>query len=227
MKQQLYKLYQSLGYTFRDEALIHQALTHRSVSQKNNERLEFLGDALLGMLIAEALYQRFPQVSEGEMSRVRSNLVQGLTLSEIARDLRLGDYLHLGVGELKSGGFDRDSILADALEAVMGAMYLDSDFNTCKQVVIAWYETRLQAPDLFKKIKDPKTLLQEHLQAQKMPLPQYTVLSIEGEAHDLTFLVKCTVSGLPFEVERSASTRRGAEQKTAEAFLAWLEQDHV
>lgn len=226
MTKKLDTLFKKLGYQFKDKALLDMALTHRSVSKNNNERLEFLGDALLSLIIAEALYIKFPKTKEGELSRIRSKLVKGETLSVLAREFQLGEYLNLGIGELKTGGFNRDSILADAFEAVIGAMYLDSDHQTCKERVLSWYAERLEDPKLFHKLKDPKTQLQEYLQARQLPLPEYDIIDTSGEPHEQVFTVICKVSGVSHKTKNSDKTRRRAEQKAAKEFLAWMEEHH-
>lgn len=207
-----------LGYCFRDPALLETALTHRSsAGQPNNERLEFIGDALLNCVIALTLYERYPQASEGDLSRLRATLVKGDTLAGIAGELELGRHLHLGGGELKSGGYRRHSILADALEAVFGAIYLDSDFATCRRLILELYEPRLVALPPVSELKDPKTRLQEYLQAQQRPLPVYNVLEVRGEAHARCFTIECTVEDLITVAE--GSSRRKAEQTAAHEML--------
>ena len=174
------KLSKRLGYQFSREELLEIALTHRSVGTPNNERLEYLGDSVLNFMIADALYHRFDEASEGKLSRLRANLVNGETLAGIARILHLGDFLHLGPGELKSGGFSRDSILAGAMEAIIGAVYLDGGFKKSHELVMRIYHDTLEELSLDIPLKDPKTRLQEFLQAQKLPLPSYNVLTITG-----------------------------------------------
>lgn len=204
-----------LGYTFQQPELLRQALTHRSHSAANNERLEFLGDGVLGCVIASQLYRRFPQTPEGDLSRLRSYLVKESALSELAMRLELGSKLRLGDGEVKSEGWRRPSVLADAVEALIGAVYLDGGFAAAEILIVALYA------DIFTKLdpktlgKDPKTLLQEHLQAQKIALPQYTVLSTEGEAHCQTFRVECHIPALNIRTEGEAGNRRAAEQQAA------------
>lgn len=217
------RLEAALGYSFTDDRLLEAALTHRSASGPNNERLEFLGDAILGMLVAEELFRRFPAASEGQMSRMRASVVRGESLAEIAKRLSLGDYLCLGPGELKSGGYRRASILADALEAILGAIYLDSDIELCRAFVARHFSTHLQrlTPDVI--LKDPKTRLQEYLQARQQELPQYTVTTIEGDAHNQVFTVECSVNGLE-PVTATARSRRKAEQAAAAVLLEALEQ---
>lgn len=193
-------------------------MTHRSsAGQPNNERLEFLGDALLNCVVALTLYERYPQASEGDLSRLRATLVKGDTLAGIAGELELGSCLHLGDGELKSGGYRRHSILADALEAVFGAVYLDSDFDTCRQRILHLYEPRLAALPPVSELKDPKTRLQEQLQAQQRSLPVYSVLAVDGEPHAQRFTIECTVEDLTTVAE--GSSRRKAEQTAAREML--------
>lgn len=214
-----------IGHEFKDEELLHLALTHRSVSGKNNERLEFLGDSLLNFIIADALYLRYPNLKEGELSRLRANLVNGTTLAALAREFKIGDCLILGIGELKSGGFQRDSILADSLEAIIAAIYLDADITTCRERVLMWFDSRLKDPDATKQLKDPKTRLQEYLQSHQLPLPQYSILAIEGEAHAQIFHVQCRVPGIDITTKSVATTRRAAEQQAADDFLSEIEKN--
>ncbi|HIQ40261.1 MAG TPA: ribonuclease III [Sulfurivirga caldicuralii] len=220
--QQLQALAERLGHTFSDLSLLRQALTHRSAASHNNERLEFLGDSLLNFIIAEALFSSHTQLPEGDLSRLRAHLVKGDTLAQIAREIGLSDYLILGGGELKSGGYRRDSILADAVEAIIAAVYLDAGISACRDLVLRLYHNRLQEVDPKKIGKDAKTRLQEWLQKRKAPLPQYEVLEIRGPAHDQTFHVACYVDGLP-PFEASAGSRRKAEQLAAEKALAKLD----
>lgn len=212
---QLSVLMRSLGYQFKDEKLLLRALTHRSALPMHNERLEFLGDSLLNYIIAQNLYFLFEKANEGELTRLRARFVKGDTLSEIANELGISSYLKLGTGELRSGGTQRPSILADALEAIIAAIYLDSDLTMCKVTVEAWFASRLAEVSLEQDQKDAKTRLQEYLQAQKKSLPEYEVLSIEGEAHAQSFRVQCAVEGLERPTEGIASTRRRAEQQAA------------
>lgn len=221
--QTLVRLMQSLGYQFNDENKLKLALTHRSVSgNHNNERLEFLGDAILGMIIAEYLYQRFPQEKEGRLTRLRATLVKQESLAELGRNLKLGDYLSLGAGELKSGGFRRDSILADTVEALLGAIYLDSQsVDACRRCLLSWYGSRLEQVSTEPSLKDPKSRLQEYLQSHHLPLPVYSVLSVFGEDHNQTFKVQCHVDHSP-PVQGSGNSRRYAEQAAATALLRQL-----
>ena len=204
-----------LGYLFDDPALLRQALTHRSHSAPHNERLEFLGDGVLNCVIASILYERFPRLPEGHLSRLRANLVNQETLSRLATELDLGHELRLGEGELKSGGFRRPSILADALEAVMGAIFLDGGFERAAQAIRRIYAPLLEELDPQELGKDPKTLLQEHLQGRRLPLPQYTVVSVRGEAHEQQFQVECAIPELNIRTVGEGSSRRSAEQSAA------------
>lgn len=222
MNPSLDRLTQALGYVFNAPELLRSALTHRSFGSKHNERLEFLGDAVLSFIISSELYARFPALDEGRLSRLRASLVKGDTLAELARGLALGEYLQLGSGELKSGGFRRASILADALEAVIGAIYLDGGIDATRRVVLALYGDNLDNVSPSVNLKDPKTRLQEYLQSRRLPLPQYEVVSVTGEAHDQTFVVRCFVQGLPEPTEGVGASRRRAEQAAAEAALKTL-----
>ena len=210
-----------LGYTFTDDALLRTALTHRSAAGANNERLEFLGDSILNFVIAEALFEHYPKAKEGELSRLRASLVKGDTLADAARAIELGDYLNLGSGELKSGGFRRDSILADALEALLAAVYLDSDFATCRALIRRLFGPQLAALPAADQLKDPKTRLQEALQARQQALPVYDVLAVSGEPHDQKFTVRCTIDNGLVTVAEGAS-RRKAEQEAARQALRQL-----
>ena len=211
-------LYKKLGYDFKNDSHLLMALSHRSVGKNNNERLEFLGDSVIGYVIAEELYQRFPGEDEGNLSRYRSLLVKGETLASIARHFEVGKYLRLGGGELKSGGFRRASILADAMEAIIGAITLDSDIETARKCILHWYQERLDNIKTLD-LKDPKTRLQEFLQARKMSLPIYSVVSINGKEHAQIFQVDCVVQELDQLVTAEASSRRAAEQKSAGLML--------
>lgn len=208
-------LLQALVRTFSDESLLDLALTHRSAGGRNNERLEFLGDALINACVAEALYRRHGDYEEGDLSRLRANLVNQEALAEVARELDLGSYLTLGPGELKSGGFRRASILADALEALVGAVFLDAGFAAARDVVLKLLETRLAAPPSAESLKDAKTRLQEVLQARDLPLPVYAVESVRGEPHRQIFRVSCTIGVLEVRTEGEAASRRAAEQEAA------------
>ncbi|NDV13946.1 ribonuclease III [Crenobacter caeni] len=217
------RLSDAIGYRFTEPAWLRQALTHRSFGTPNNERLEFIGDSILNYTVARMLYDRFPALSEGELSRLRANLVNQQTLSEIAVVLKLGDELYLGEGELKSGGFNRPSILADALEATFAAVSFDADFSTAEAVVRRLYDARVAAIDPTRHAKDAKTRLQEALQARRYPLPRYRIVSQSGEAHEQHFIVACELGDLGIDTTGEGSSRRGAEQQAAEAALERLE----
>jgi len=209
------KLEKKIGYSFNNRDFLLQALTHRSMGGAHNERLEFLGDSLLGMFVAEALYVKFPKVTEGDLSRMRSTLVCGQTLAELARDFGTGDFLLLGPGELKSGGFRRDSILADSVEAIIAAIYLDSDIKQCETLVLSWYQSRLNKIEPGVSQKDPKTQLQEWLQGRRLPLPTYTVLEVTGQAHNQKFTMSCEIDGVEEKSVGVGTSRRKAEQNAA------------
>lgn len=215
------RLQKIVNYQFSNLDFLEQALTHRSVGARNNERLEFLGDAILNMAVARDLYQRFPQAREGQMSRLRASMVKGKTLAEIAREFELGEYLRLGSGELKSGGFRRDSILADTVEAIIGAISLDADLMTAEAKVLEWYESRLLSLTLEDVRKDNKTRLQEYLQGKKLSLPSYEVVSITGEPHCQEFHVQCLLDDGK-ESNAIGSSRKIAEQKAARELLKQL-----
>ena len=219
MNSSLQRLEKKIGYQFNDENFLKLALTHRSANGIHNERLEFLGDSILSFVVADELYHRFPKVDEGDMSRMRATLVRGHTLAELGREFQLGDYLFLGPGELKSGGFRRDSILADAVEAIIGGIYLDSDTEVIRRIILAWYKTRLDSIEPGISQKDPKTRLQEYLQGRRKPLPTYTVTKIKGEAHNQEFTIECIVAGLDKPVIGKGSSRRKAEQSAADIAL--------
>lgn len=225
MKRDLAVLAKTLGYRFSDVDLLEQALTHRSVGPRNNERLEFLGDSILNFVISEALYQHCDKAKEGALTRQRASLVKGETLAELAIDFELGEYLHLGVGEMRSGGYRRASILADALEAIIAAIYLDSDIATVKKLILSWFAERLASLQQTDVLKDPKTRLQELLQARYIPLPEYKVVSTEGEQHCQTFTVECRIQGYPEATVGIANSRRRAEQEAAKQFLQRLMAD--
>ncbi|OIR16189.1 ribonuclease 3 [mine drainage metagenome] len=205
-----------LGYHFLQPQLLQRALTHRSYSAAHNERLEFLGDSVLNCAIAKYLYDTYPDLPEGDLSRLRSNLVNQQTLAILAQQLNLGEQLLLGEGERKSAGFRRPSILADGLEAVFGAVLLDADFSAAEKVVLGLYVPFISQTDLQALGKDAKTLLQENLQARKLPLPQYNVVEIKGEAHAQTFVVSCEVGQLGLITQGEGGSRRVAEQIAAE-----------
>ena len=216
------KLQKNISYQFNNVELLKQALTHRSVSKKNNERLEFLGDSILGCIISRELYQRFPLIDEGQLSRLRSHLVRGQTLAKLAKTINLSETLVLGQGELKSGGFRRESIQADAFEAILGAIFLDSDYLTVSGVVLKLYEDLLNDASPEDSLKDFKTQLQELLQKKGYSLPQYEVIKTKGQDHDAIFYVRCIVSEYDLEVEREAKSIKRAEQACAESLLERL-----
>ena len=206
-----------LGYRFSNAALLQQALTHRSHGVPHNERLEFLGDALLNFVIARLLFQQFTALPEGDLSRLRAGLVNQHALSELAVSLSLGDHLRLGEGELKSGGFRRPSILADAFEALIGAIFLDGGFTAAEKVLAELYRPLLAAIDPGSPgNKDPKTRLQEYLQGRKLALPQYSIVSVSGEAHEQVFRVECAIAELSIRSRGEGPTRRAAEQQAAQ-----------
>ncbi|SFM12135.1 ribonuclease III [Marinobacter zhejiangensis] len=222
LKPDLEQLQRRIGYQFRQPEHLLLALTHRSFGNQNNERLEFLGDSIVNMVIAEHLFHYFEKAREGQLSRLRARMVKGVTLAEIGREFDLGRYLRLGSGELKSGGYRRESILADAVESIIGAIYLDSDFETCRQQVLRWFEQRLNNLNLQDTQKDPKTRLQEYLQSRQYPLPRYDVISVDGEAHAQTFHVSCVLPSLDRKTTGVGSSRRIAEQQAARSALKSL-----
>lgn len=217
------KLEQVLDYQFQNKELIKEALTHRSAGSKNNERLEFLGDSILNFVIAADLFQRYPESPEGDLSRIRASLVNKEGLYTVSKQLKLGDYLILGSGELKSGGYRRNSILADTVEAIIGAVYQDSDFGQCQQLILKlYYELLENIPDADS-LKDPKTRLQELLQSRKYGLPQYNIIEITGKAHNQQFKVTCEINELELQAEGKATNRRKAEQQAAEKIINLVE----
>ena len=209
MNDKLSRLEQKLGYPFQNKDLLVRAITHRSAGSRHNERLEFLGDSILSLVIAEVLYHRFPNVSEGDMSRMRATLVREKTLAELAREFALGDYLILGPGELKSGGYRRESILADTVEALIGAIYLDSDLDGIRTLMLNWYNERLDSIRPGVEQKDPKTRLQEFLPSRASELPLYEVVDIQGEPHCRSFLVECQVALLNDKTRGQGASRAG------------------
>lgn len=217
------RLENTLGYHFNHPELLHQALTHRSHSSPHNERLEFLGDSVLSCAIATLLYQRFSHLKEGDLSRLRANLVRQESLADIASGLALGDVLRLGEGELKSGGFRRPSILADTLEAVFGAIYLDASFAAAQEVIARLYQTRIEQIDPNDAGKDAKTALQEWLQGRRLPVPHYTLLTTRGEAHAQEFEVSCEIPAANLKVSGCGNSRRSAEQQAAQLALSRLQ----
>lgn len=219
------ELAKKLGITFNNPQLFVNALTHRSASSTNNERLEFLGDSILGFVIAQKIYELFPEASEGVLSRLRASLVNQGSLAELARKHKLGDYLLLGSGELKSGGFRRDSILSDALEAIIGALYNDQGMDVCQPWILQLFEEKLADLSMNNWQKDPKTQLQELMQSRKMELPDYTLMTMSGLAHEQTFRVKCTTPLLAESCIGTGNSRKKAEQSAAELMLELLTKD--
>jgi len=223
-EQAMARLSKNIGYSFKNTNLLIQAITHRSAKGQHNERLEFLGDSILGFVIAEVLFEQFPKHDEGDLTRMRSSLVKGVTLAEIGRDFNLGEYLILGPGELKSGGHRRESILEDAIEAIIGAVYLDSDIIVCKALILTWFAKRLSAIKPGHEQKDPKTRLQEYLQSRKISLPVYDVIDTTGQSHNQQFTVRCSTQVIDREVVAKGTSRRKAEQEAAQQVLAIIDE---
>ena len=217
------QLQDRLQYQFSDPQLLTLALSHRSCGSSNNERLEFLGDAVLGMAISSFLFQRFPEAREGDLSRIRSQIVRAESLAEIARNLELGPELLLGPGEMKSGGHRRDSILGDTVEALLGAVFLDQGLAAVEACIQNWFSASLNALTLDTQVKDAKTALQEWLQARGKPLPEYLVVKTEGEDHSRLFTMSCKIDAVKDAAEATASSRRKAEQLVAEKLVKKLE----
>jgi len=211
-----------INYQFSNIELLEMALTHRSFSKNNNERMEFLGDSILNNIISIDIYQRFPDISEGDLSRLRASLVKGETLAKVALEYSLGDFIKLGSGELKSGGFRRESILADTLEAIIGAVYLDSDHSTVTNFVLKLYSEYLDNCVPGDALKDPKTRLQEHLQAKGLSIPDYDVITITGKSHQQNFSVECNIDDLDKKFSGDGTSRRKAEQQAASTALKYL-----
>lgn len=219
MRKEASGLASALAVRFNNSELLEQALTHRSAGQPHNERLEFLGDAILGMIVAERLFNRFPEASEGQLSRLRAQLVKRDTLAKIAREIGLGEYLLMGSGELRAGGQSRDSTLSDALEAFLGAVYLDLGKEAVEQVFDRLFSKRLGQLDLSRSVKDPKTRLQEYLQSRNLALPQYSVTATSGKQHQQRFEVECTLPDLGMTATGEGRSRRKAEQDAASSAL--------
>lgn len=211
------------GHPFKNPDLLRQALRHRSIGVPHNERMEFLGDALVNLIVAEALHQRWPKADEGALTRARASLVRQSSLATIARRLGLGELIQFGPGELKSGGHRRDSILADGLEAIVAAVHLDAGFEACRALVLPWFEPMLDELPVGKVEKDPKTRLQEWLQARQLSRPEYTLMSTSGEEHARTFSVRCRTEDPPLDAEAEGGSLRAAEQAAAEQVLAKIE----
>jgi len=218
-------LRERLRYDFRDAAILRHALTHRSFGASHNERLEFVGDAVLNCVVGVELYQRFPSLPEGDLSRVRAALVNQDMLARIARRIDLGNDIRLGEGEQKSGGADRASILADALEAIFGAVFVDGGFDAARQVIVDCYGDDLARADPLALGKDPKTRLQEWLQARKLAVPEYVVIATTGEAHAQSFEVECRIPALGIVANGRGSSRRAAEQAAAESAIERVQSD--
>ncbi len=218
-------LLKKLEYSFSDMGLLDEALTHRSYSSKNNERLEFLGDGILNFVIAHELFKQYPDVQEGDLSRLRANLVNKDSLAEIAGYLELGEVISLGSGELKSGGFRRPSILADAVESIFGAVYCDGGFELCRELIVRLYTKRLALSMDLQSLKDPKTQLQELLQSRHFSLPDYQVTTITGQAHAQVFHVKCSIDKMKIEVTGEGKSRRKAEQIAAARAITQVEEN--
>jgi ribonuclease-3 len=225
VNRNLARLMRELGCGLQREQLLEQALTHRSAADENNERLEFLGDALLGFVIAEHLSERFPQADEGRLSRLRASLVRRETLAGIARSIDLGDCLRLGTGELRTGGHARDSILADALEAVFAAIYLDQGLEGARASILSVFGGTLDGVGSETATKDPKTLLQELLQAGRRPLPHYEVLAVTGSQHEQRFHVVCSLADGKERADGTGTSRRRAEQQAAANMLGLLGEE--
>ncbi|QLZ69426.1 ribonuclease III [Legionella sp. PC1000] len=222
MKVDLERLCRRLNYQFNHIAYLKQALTHCSVGSENYERFEFLGDSILSFIIANELFHRFPLQSEGQLSRLRSFLVRGDMLVELAKEIDLGDFLFLGQGELKSGGFRRASILSDAMEAIFAAIFLDGGIDPAQKVILGLYRSRLEDSNLNDCLKDAKTQLQEYLQAEKMALPEYTLTKVEGDEHNQIFYITCRVIGAKQKTFGQGPNRRKAEQFAAKLMLELL-----
>jgi len=218
-------LEKTLHYRFQNAELFQQALTHRSATNRNNERLEFLGDAVLDFVVSGAVYRAYPEAAEGDLSKLRAALVKDVTLAQLASEMGLGEHLILGSGEQKTGGHRRESILADALEAIFGAVFLDSGFDAAKQLIDQVYEQRYRNLPDIKDLRDPKTRLQEWLQARKMELPNYELVEVSGKDHKQRFSVTCTVVEKSAASTGESTTRRKAEQKAARKMMEILSEN--
>ena len=217
-------LEKSIKYKFKDDSILTLAMTHRSHSGKNNERLEFLGDSILNFVVADLLFKKFNDLDEGDLSRLRSQLVKEEPLSKLGNGLKIGDFLNLGVGELKSSGWRRPSILADAFEALIGAIFIDGGMKSASKFIEDSYADLIEKINPKEIYKDPKTILQEFLQAQKVSLPSYQVINVEGEAHNQLFTVICVVSKFDVKVEGGGRSRKIAEQDAAKEAMATIEK---
>ncbi|MDA9825895.1 ribonuclease III [Porticoccaceae bacterium] len=225
MASNVRQLEERLQYQFRDPELLSLALSHRSCGSSNNERLEFLGDSILGVTVTDFLYHQFPQAREGDLSRMRSQIVRAESLAQVAKKLQLGPELSLGPGEMKSGGQRRDSILGDTVEALIGAVYLDTGIDAARGAVNNWFKELLAAASDAQPVKDAKTALQEWLQQRSKPVPQYELVNTGGEAHSRLFTVSCKIDQVDKTISATASSRRKAEQLVAEQLLSELEQE--
>ncbi len=224
MRHNISDLCKILNYSFTDEELLRTALTHRSVKGQNNERLEFLGDSILNFVVAAELFERYPQAQEGDLSRIRASLVNKDTLAKVGQQLGLSNFLILGSGELKSGGSRRKSILADAVEAIFGAVFLDDGFDASRRLILQVYRQWFDNPVDASLLKDPKTRLQEYQQSRKKALPVYELINVTGKPHAQTFKVECRVDGLEESTIGSGTSRREAEQQAAEMALVLMDQ---
>lgn len=219
------ELCRKLGYTFINKKILTRALTHRSYHHENNERLEFLGDSLVNFVIADVLHSQYPKAAEGELSRWRATLINRETLGELGRQFELGRFLFLGQGELKSGGSERQSIVSCAMEAIIGAIYLDGGFAVARECILRWYDPLLKSLTKAASLKDPKTALQEYLQKKQYPLPIYTVEEMQGDAHEQHFVVSCFIESINKKTTGNGSSRRRAEQASAEAMLGIIKNE--
>ncbi len=217
-------LLKKLKYSFNDIAMLNEALTHRSYASKNNERLEFLGDGILNFVIADELFKLYPDVQEGDLSRLRANLVNKESLAEIAKKLNLGEVIKLGSGELKSGGYQRPSILADAVESIFGAVYCDGDFAAVRDLIVRLYTERLASPTDLQSLKDAKTRLQELVQSRRFALPDYQITHVTGHAHRQIFHVKCSIKQMSIDVNAEGRSRRKGEQLAADKAIVRVEE---
>lgn len=222
----LAQLMRNMDYQFKEQGLLCRALTHRSKGSKNYERLEFLGDSILGFVVAEWLYQNFPDLAEGKLSRMRSSIVRKESLATVARELALSDHLILGEGELKSGGFNRDSILSDTVESLIGAIYLDSGLTDAKQFILSKFSSLLTGVSEQSSFKDAKSRLQEHMQKQGLELPHYEIVATSGDPHQQEFMVRCELVDLQLVEHASATSRRVAEQQTAQRLIDILTEQN-
>lgn len=218
----LIKLQKKIGYIFNNTKILKQTLTHRSANKKHNERMEFLGDAILNYVISNILYKNFPQIEEGNMSRIRSTLVNGYTLTKIAKKFTLGRYLNLGPGEIKNKGFQKESILANSIEALIGGIFLDSNITTIEKIIFKWYKKKIENIYPNKTFKDPKTRLQEYLQKMNLPLPLYSLIKVEGKTHTQKFTIQCKINKKINSILGKGLSKKKAEQDAAKKMLIKL-----